>query len=181
MAESTVTLTKVIQVSLLLFVLLIVTAAASLFCGPAETGLLQGFKDFLRNWSATTFTLKPEDQTILFSIRLPRIIFAGLVGASLSTAGVIFQALLRNPLADHFNLGILVVSLEPLSESPPGWFRPPGHTPAGVSWGRRNGDSRSRRRRGGKRIFIRNDAAGRRDRERLFLGPHHAGSFLEQP
>jgi iron complex transport system permease protein len=43
---------------------------------------------------------------MLFSIRLPRVIFAGLVGASLSVAGVIFQALLRNPLADPFILGI---------------------------------------------------------------------------
>ncbi len=106
MTESTVTLTKVIQVSLLLFVVLLVTAAASLVCGPAETELLQGFKDFLRNWHLTAFSLKPEDQTILFSIRLPRIIFAGLVGASLSTAGVVFQALLRNPLADSYILGI---------------------------------------------------------------------------
>jgi iron complex transport system permease protein len=39
-------------------------------------------------------------------VRLPRIIFAGIVGASLSLGGVIFQALLRNPLADPYVLGI---------------------------------------------------------------------------
>jgi iron complex transport system permease protein len=39
-------------------------------------------------------------------VRLPRIIFAGIVGAALSLGGVVFQALLRNPLADPYVLGI---------------------------------------------------------------------------
>jgi iron complex transport system permease protein len=39
-------------------------------------------------------------------IRLPRVAVGALVGASLSVAGVVFQALLRNPLADPFVLGI---------------------------------------------------------------------------
>jgi iron complex transport system permease protein len=43
---------------------------------------------------------------IVLGIRLPRVLLAALVGASLSTAGVIFQALLRNPLADPFILGV---------------------------------------------------------------------------
>lgn len=42
----------------------------------------------------------------MFSVRLPRILFAGIVGASLSLGGVVFQALLRNPLADPYILGI---------------------------------------------------------------------------
>jgi len=44
--------------------------------------------------------------SILFKIRLPRILLAGLVGMVLSMAGVVFQALLRNPLAEPFVLGI---------------------------------------------------------------------------
>jgi len=43
---------------------------------------------------------------IVLRIRLPRLLLAVLVGASLSTSGVIFQALLRNPLADPFILGV---------------------------------------------------------------------------
>lgn len=42
----------------------------------------------------------------MFSVRLPRIFFAGIVGASLSIGGVVFQAMLRNPLADPYVLGI---------------------------------------------------------------------------
>jgi iron complex transport system permease protein len=43
---------------------------------------------------------------ILFKIRLPRILLAGLVGFTLSIGGVVFQALLRNPLAEPFILGV---------------------------------------------------------------------------
>lgn len=46
------------------------------------------------------------DGTIFFQIRLPRILLAILTGASLSLAGVIFQALLRNPLATPYTLGV---------------------------------------------------------------------------
>lgn len=48
----------------------------------------------------------PEDQIILFDIRLPRVLLALVVGMGLSVAGVAFQALLRNPLADPYNLGV---------------------------------------------------------------------------
>ncbi len=43
---------------------------------------------------------------ILFRIRLPRILLAAVVGFSLSLGGVVFQAVLRNPLADPFILGV---------------------------------------------------------------------------
>jgi iron complex transport system permease protein len=44
--------------------------------------------------------------TILFSIRLPRILLGSLVGAALAAAGASFQSLLRNPLADPFVRGV---------------------------------------------------------------------------
>lgn len=48
----------------------------------------------------------PLDSQIFFSLRLPRVGMALLCGAALSVAGVAFQALLRNPLADPFTLGL---------------------------------------------------------------------------
>ncbi|HEV2718655.1 MAG TPA: iron ABC transporter permease [Thermoanaerobaculia bacterium] len=45
-------------------------------------------------------------RAILFGIRLPRALVAALVGATLAVAGVTFQSLLRNPLADPFILGV---------------------------------------------------------------------------
>ena len=48
-----------------------------------------------------------QDQfDILFQIRLPRILLGAAVGASLATAGASYQALLRNPLAEPYLLGI---------------------------------------------------------------------------
>lgn len=44
--------------------------------------------------------------TIIWRIRWPRVLLAGLVGATLSLGGLVFQALLRNPLADPYILGI---------------------------------------------------------------------------
>lgn len=46
------------------------------------------------------------DGLIFFRIRLPRIFLGVLTGASLAVAGVIFQALLRNPLATPYTLGV---------------------------------------------------------------------------
>ena len=43
---------------------------------------------------------------IVANIRLPRVLLAGLVGASLAIAGAAFQGLLRNPLADPYTLGV---------------------------------------------------------------------------
>jgi iron complex transport system permease protein len=48
------------------------------------------------------------DAQIFFIARLPRVVAAGLVGAGLSTAGVVFQALLRNPLAAPETLGVSI-------------------------------------------------------------------------
>ncbi len=44
--------------------------------------------------------------TILWEIRLPRVLMGAIVGAALASAGVVFQALLRNPLADPYVLGV---------------------------------------------------------------------------
>ncbi|MFC4410703.1 FecCD family ABC transporter permease [Chungangia koreensis] len=43
---------------------------------------------------------------ILWKIRMPRVILAALVGASLALAGAAFQGLLKNPLADPYTLGV---------------------------------------------------------------------------
>ncbi|TYS42936.1 FecCD family ABC transporter permease [Bacillus infantis] len=48
----------------------------------------------------------PMHSNIVMNIRLPRVILAGLVGASLAIAGAAFQGLLRNPLADPYTLGV---------------------------------------------------------------------------
>jgi iron complex transport system permease protein len=45
------------------------------------------------------------DETIIFDIRLIRVIGGALVGAALAVSGVLFQGLLRNPMADPYIIG----------------------------------------------------------------------------
>ena len=54
----------------------------------------------------STCGLSRDQFDILFQIRLPRILLAAAVGGSLATAGAGYQALLRNPLAEPYLLGI---------------------------------------------------------------------------
>ena len=48
----------------------------------------------------------PTARAILFQLRVPRALLAALIGATLAVAGLTFQTLLRNPLADPFILGV---------------------------------------------------------------------------
>jgi iron complex transport system permease protein len=50
--------------------------------------------------------LDEVSRTILLQIRVPRVLAGALVGAILAVAGLTFQTLLRNPLADPFILGV---------------------------------------------------------------------------
>ena len=45
------------------------------------------------------------NSVILFEIRLPRVLASALVGAALSVAGLLFQGLFRNPMADPYVIG----------------------------------------------------------------------------
>jgi len=81
--------------------LLLFTVIISLILGTAEISLDKMIRLFRG-------ALSQDDpaRLIIFRIRLPRILLAGLVGFALSLGGVVFQAILRNPLADPFILGI---------------------------------------------------------------------------
>ena len=48
----------------------------------------------------------PGERAILVELRLPRVLAAAIIGAGLGVAGAAFQALLRNPLAEPYTLGV---------------------------------------------------------------------------
>lgn len=54
----------------------------------------------------STESIKPVYETIIWNVRLPRILLAGLVGGGLAVVGATFQGLFRNPLADPHILGV---------------------------------------------------------------------------
>ena len=100
-----VTLSRVLQISALMLLIFLVVCIVSLSLGSVHIGFIEVLKSLIGS-STGESSLSSQEELIIFSVRLPRIIFAGVVGASLSLGGVIFQAILRNPLADPYILGI---------------------------------------------------------------------------
>jgi iron complex transport system permease protein len=81
-------------------------AIASLSLGSEHIAMGQLFPALISKLIGTASPLSREQDVIIFSLRLPRIALAIGVGASLAVAGAAFQALLRNPLADPYVLGV---------------------------------------------------------------------------
>jgi len=79
-------------------------SAVLYFCGLLILSLL--IATSLGSEKLSFFDLNESQKTILFDIRLPRIFLGACVGASLAVAGASLQALLRNPLAEPYLLGV---------------------------------------------------------------------------
>lgn len=88
---------------LLLVILLIVTIIFCSFQGSADIKLKDLLEIFSNSPSQTWWNTKA---IILLKVRLPRILLACMVGGALAVSGVVLQALLRNPLADPYILGV---------------------------------------------------------------------------
>lgn len=101
-----VTLKKVVIVSTLLGILLILVVLLSIMVGSVRVPPLRSINILLRSIVGLRGAGTETEQAIILSLRFPRAILAGLVGAGLSVSGAIFQALLRNPLADPYILGV---------------------------------------------------------------------------
>jgi iron complex transport system permease protein len=90
----------------ILAVLLLAVFLISIHTGPTRISAVSVLKNGFFTESASVGAATLPEEVILFSIRLPRILLAAVVGSALSVAGVVFQGLLRNPLADPYILGI---------------------------------------------------------------------------
>ena len=101
-----VTAKKVIFLSTLLGILLILIILLSIAVGSVRVPLLHSIRILLQSILGVKGEGTEIEQAIILSLRFPRAILAGLVGAGLSVSGVTFQALLRNPLADPYILGV---------------------------------------------------------------------------
>lgn len=92
---------RITGVSILLAVLLGLTMLAGICTGSSENPLMSVLASLTGGKG-----LDPTIDAIVWRIRLPRVILAALVGAALSVGGLVFQALLRNPLAEPYILGV---------------------------------------------------------------------------
>jgi iron complex transport system permease protein len=101
-----VTLKKVLITSFLLFIVLIVVGLLSITLGSVKVPALRSIQILLQSILGGKGSESETERAIILSLRVPRTILAGVVGAGLSLSGAIFQALLRNPLADPYILGV---------------------------------------------------------------------------
>ncbi|MGB7516917.1 MAG: iron ABC transporter permease, partial [Candidatus Acidiferrum sp.] len=90
----------------ILAVILFLVVVIALKLGAVQVSLYGLGRDLIRVLLHQSSSISTDYGMIVVDIRLPRILLAVLVGASLSVAGTSFQALLRNPLADPYVLGI---------------------------------------------------------------------------
>ncbi|MBW1722556.1 MAG: iron ABC transporter permease [Deltaproteobacteria bacterium] len=79
-------------------ILLIVATTIGLCCGASGMSFWEIVSSLHRDMG--------RGHSIIWMLRLPRIVMAALVGFGLGLAGVVFQAILRNPLASPFTLGV---------------------------------------------------------------------------
>jgi len=101
-----VTFRRFVAVNLILSVVLLIVMVICLCFGTIRIGFGNVFRALLWGLTGAEQDMGQTLDTIIFSIRLPRVLLAALVGGGLSVAGSIFQALLRNPLADPYILGV---------------------------------------------------------------------------
>ncbi len=100
------TLSRLLTHCAVLGVILFVVVVVALKLGAVPVSLYGLGRALVRVLFHQTSELSSEYRMIVFDIRLPRVLLGIFVGASLSVAGASFQALLRNPLADPYVLGV---------------------------------------------------------------------------
>lgn len=100
------TLTRLLWTCGGLAVLLLASVLLALKLGAVPISVTELVSDLGRIAIGRADALPTEYRLIVFDLRLPRIFLGILVGAALSVAGASFQALLRNPLADPYVLGV---------------------------------------------------------------------------
>lgn len=90
-----------VVLSIVLFIAILV----SLNLGYSQISFTEILKILSNKLFFTNFSVSPIDETIIIWVRLPRIICAAIVGAALSVAGIVYQGIFRNPMAEPYTIG----------------------------------------------------------------------------
>lgn len=99
------------SIIIVLFLILILSVGVFSTIGTAKINILDIFKivgsniPFIKRYISVDH-ISDSARTIIWNIRVPRVLLGVLVGASLSMAGAAFQGLLQNPMADPYVIGI---------------------------------------------------------------------------
>src|SRR5246500_4847342 len=98
------TLSRLLLQCLILAIILFCVMVLALKFGAIHVSLYGLGRNLLRVFLGKTDI--STEYSLILNLRLPRILLGAFVGAALSIAGTSFQALLRNPLADPYVLGV---------------------------------------------------------------------------
>lgn len=95
---------KFYRYAIVMVVLIMLIIGIAVTLGASNIGIIEGYTIIFKQMIG-----QPVDEiktSIVWDIRLPRILAGCLIGAGLSVSGVIFQSVLRNPLADPYTIGV---------------------------------------------------------------------------
>jgi len=86
---------------------LVASVVVGVLAGPVDIGAGDALHSFLaRIGLADASPLDPTEESILWDLRVPRVVLAALVGGMLALAGATYQGVFHNPLADPYLLGV---------------------------------------------------------------------------
>lgn len=90
----------------LLWLVPLILLIGSLMLGTTGNLTITELLDYVNKLITNNGVINASQETILWKVRLPRIVLTFLVGSSLAVAGAVLQAIFRNPIVDPFTLGI---------------------------------------------------------------------------
>ncbi len=91
---------------LILVLILITVMIISIYMGDSNIAPLTIVKVILNNVFNMSYSVSAKENSIIWFIRLPRVLTGLLCGFSLSVCGLVLQSLLKNPIATPYTLGV---------------------------------------------------------------------------
>ncbi len=85
---------------------LLMSATVAVLVGPANISFTDVGRVLMNHVIGADYPVQASVDAIIWEIRLPRVLLAGAVGASLAFSGAAYQGVFRNPLADPYLLGV---------------------------------------------------------------------------
>lgn len=92
--------------TVILLILLIFTLGVCVSVGTLQIPLGETYRILLERFFSLDLTTNATYSGVIWQIRLPRVILGLVLGAGLALCGVVMQAIVKNPLADPYLLGI---------------------------------------------------------------------------
>jgi iron complex transport system permease protein len=94
-----------VRTLLVAVLVLLVVALLSVLAGTGDLGWHRVLDEIGAQLTGGRSPLSARESAIVWQLRVPRVVLAGLVGAALASSGAAFQGVFRNPLADPYLLG----------------------------------------------------------------------------